>query len=140
MDASYSGTNPNIFKNNIIYSTVPNLSQTTTDLALDNNVYWTVGGAPDWNINGSDYTDLASYQIASGQEVHSLFTDPMLNPPTYDTIGRPVTAFTLQPGSPAISAGANVCSGIASTCSMGTQDFWGNPLPASSGYNIGPWQ
>jgi len=138
--ASYSGANANVFKNNIIYSTVPYLIQTTSDFALDNNVYWTVGAAPDWNLNGTDYTDFASYQSATGQDAHSKHTDPMLNTPTYHSTGRPTSAFTLLPGSPAIGAGANVCGGIVGTCSMGTQDFWGNPLPAGSGYNIGAWQ
>ncbi len=139
VDASFSGSSPNFFKNNIIYSTVPNLIETTSDFALDNNIYWTVGVAPEWNINGADYTDLASYQAASGEDAHSLYTDPMLNTPDYHSVGAPATAFTLLPGSPAIGAGANVCSGIAA-CSMGTQDFWGNPLPTGSGYNIGAYQ
>jgi len=138
--ASYSGANANFFKNNIIYSTVPFLIETTTDFALDNNIYWTVGTAPDWKINSVDYTALASYQSATGQDAHSLFADPMLNTPAYHAVGRPVSAFTLLPGSPAIGAGVNVCSSIVGTCSMGTQDFWGNPLPTSSGYNIGAWQ
>jgi hypothetical protein len=143
VNANFAGANPNIFKNNIIYSTVPYLTETTSDFALDNNIYWTVGGAvPDWNFNGTDYTDLASYQSASGQDAHSMNTDPMLNTPTYHTIGRPTSAFTLLPGSPAIDAGANVCSGTSGLngCSMGTQDFWGNALPSGSGYNIGAWQ
>lgn len=138
-NASFSGTNPNFFKNNIIYSTVPWLIETTADFALDNNIYWTIGAAPDWNINGADYTSLAAYQSATGQEAHSFYTDPLLNTPDYHTVGRPVAAFTPMSGSPALGAGANVCSGIAG-CSMGTQDFWGNPLPANSGYNIGAWQ
>lgn len=137
--ASYSGTSPNFFKNNIIYSTVPYLIETTSDFALDNNIYWTLGSAPDWNINSTDYTTLASYQSATGQDIHSLFTDPMLNTPTYHSVGRPVSAFTLLSGSPALGTGANVCSGIPG-CSMGSQDFWGNPLPSGSGYNIGAWQ
>ena len=116
--SSYSGSNANFFKNNIIYSTVPYLIQTTSDFALDNNIYWTVGAAPDWNINGTDYTDLASYQSASGQDLHSMYTDPMLNTPTYHSPGRPTSAFTLMPGSPALGTGANVCNGI-SGCSMG---------------------
>ncbi|MGA3372092.1 MAG: right-handed parallel beta-helix repeat-containing protein [Terracidiphilus sp.] len=140
VDANFSGTNPNVFENNIIYSTVPNLVETTSDFALDNNIYFTTGAAPDWNFNSTDYTSLAAYQFASGQDAHSLFTDPLMNTPTYHTVGRPVSAFTLLPGSPAIGAGANICSGIGGTCSMGTQDFWGNPLPAGSGYNIGAWQ
>jgi len=139
VNALFSGTSPNFFKNNIIYSTVPYLIQTTTDFALDNNIYWTLGSAPDWNINGIDYMDLASYQSASGQDAHSLYTDPMMNAPTYHDVGRPISAFTLLPGSPAFGAGANVCNGIAG-CSMGTQDFWGNTLPNGVGYNIGAWQ
>lgn len=140
VNANFVGTNPNIFKNNIIYSTVPYLTETTSDFALDNNIYWTVGGAvPDWNFNGTDYTDLASYQSATSQDTHSMNTDPMLNTPTYDSVGRPVSAFTLLPGSPAVGAGTNVCSGL-SGCSMGTQDFWGNTLPNGTGYNIGAWQ
>jgi hypothetical protein len=140
VDASYSGTNVNIFKNNIIYSTVPYLVQTTPDFALDNNIYWTAGTAPDWNFNGTDYSSLAAYQSASGQDAHSLFTDPMLSTPTYHTIGRPVSAFTLLPGSPAVGAGADVCNGLGGTCSMGIQDFWGNTIPGGSGYNVGAWQ
>jgi hypothetical protein len=110
--ASYSGTDAKFFKNNIIYSTVPYLVQTTSDFALDNNIYWTVGAAPDWNMDGTDYTDLASYQSASAQDAHSLYTDPMLNNPTYHIVGRPTSAFTLMPGSPALGAGTNVCSGV----------------------------
>jgi len=140
VNANFSGTNPNFFKNNIIYSTVPYLVQTTSDFVLDNNIYWTAGVAPDWNFNGVDYTRFASYQSASGQDAHSLYTDPMLNTPSYHSPGRPTSALTLLPGSPAIGAGADVCSGIAGACSMGTQDFWSNPLPDGSGYNIGAWQ
>jgi hypothetical protein len=139
VNGNFSGTNPNFFRNNIIYSTVPNLIETTSDFSLDNNIYWTAGTAPDWNINGTDYTDLVSYQAASGQDKNSMFADPMLNTPTYHTVGRPVMAFTLMSSSPALGASANVCSGI-SGCSMGTQDFWGNALPNGSGYNIGAWQ
>ncbi|MGO9340240.1 MAG: hypothetical protein ACLPY1_22320 [Terracidiphilus sp.] len=137
--ATFSGSNPNLIENNIIYSTVPWLINTTSDFTLDNNIYFTTGAAPDWNIDGTDYTDFSSYQSASSQDAHSLFTDPMLNNPAYHDVGRPVSAFTLLPRSPAIGAGADVCAGIIG-CSMGTQDFWGNPLPGGSGYNIGAWQ
>lgn len=138
-NAVFVGTHPNFFKNNIIYSTVAGLVETTSNFALDNNVYWTVGAAPDWNFNGTDYAGLSSYQAASGQDAHSLYADPMLNTPAYHSVGRPVTALTLLPGSPALSAGTNVC-GEQSGCSMGGQDFWGNALPSGSGYNIGAWQ
>jgi hypothetical protein len=130
--ATFSGSNPNLIENNIIYSTVPWLINTTSDFTLDNNIYFTRGVAPDWNIDGTDYTDLASYQSAAGEDLHSMYTDPMLNNPTYHAVGRSSAAFTLLPGSPAIGAGADVCAGI-SGCSMGTQDFFGNPLPAIGG-------
>jgi len=139
VNALYGGTSPNLFENNFIYSTVSNLILTTTDFTLDNYIYWTPGATPDWNFNGTDYTDFASYQAASGQDEDSMFTDPMLNDPTYHDTGIPVTAFTLLTGSPAIGAGANVCVGLPG-CSMGAQDFWGNPLPVGSGYNVGAWQ
>lgn len=140
VNANFTGSNPNFFKNNIIYSTVPGLIETTPDFALDHNTYWTVGATPDWNYKGADYADLAAYQTASRQDAHSMFADPMMNTPAYHATGRPVAAFNLLTGSPAIGAGADVCSDV-SGCSMGTQDFWGNTLPSnSSGYNIGAWQ
>jgi hypothetical protein len=137
--ASYSGTRENIFKNNIVYSAAHDLVETTSDFKLDNNIYWTVGVAPDWNIDGINYNSLAAYQSATHQDLHSKYTDPMLDEPEYHEIGRPVSAFKLRPGSPALRAGADVCKGI-SGCSMGTRDFWGNPLPNGTGYNIGAWQ
>jgi hypothetical protein len=58
---------------------------------------------------------------------------------TYHEAGRPGTAFTLEAGSPAAGSGADVCNGVTG-CSMGNQDFWGNPLPSGSGYSIGAYQ
>ncbi len=139
VNASFVGTHANLFKNNIVYSTVPDLVETTSDFELDNNVYWTAGAKPGWNFDGTDYVNLASYQSATGQDRHSKFTDPMLVSPSYHGVLRPASAFTLLPRSPALKAGANVCDGIAD-CSMGTRDFWGNPLPKDTGYNIGAWQ
>lgn len=138
--ASYTGANPNFFKNNILYSTVPDMIHATSGLSLDNNVYWTMSGnAPTWQIDGNTYVGFAAYQAATGQDSHSSEVDPMLLNPTYHDVGRPATAFTLQSGSPAAGSGANVCNGI-SGCSMGNQDFWGNSLPNGSGYSIGAYQ
>ncbi len=139
VNASFTGTHANFFKNNIIYSTVPNLIETTSSFALDNNVYWTTGAKPIWNFDGTNYTSFASYQSATGQDLHSKVADPRFNTPGYHAATRPVSAFTLLPGSPARGAGADVCDGIEG-CSMGTRDFWGNPLPKEDGYNIGAWQ
>jgi len=139
-DATYSGTDPRFFKNNIIYATVPGMIQTTPAFVLDNNIYWTTSASPaTWQIGATTYTGFSAYQTGASQDSHSYYTDPRLRSPNYHAAGRPTTASDLLPGSPATGAGANVCSGI-SLCSMGTQDFWGHPLPAGHGYNIGAYQ
>lgn len=131
-------TDQRIFENNIIYNAVPQMIQTVPGYTLDYNIYWTTNpSSPAWLWNGTTYNSLSAYQSASGQDGHSLFIDPMLNNPTYHSPGRPASPFTLQAGSPARGAGTNVCLGI-SGCSVGTQDFFGNPLPMTgTGYDIG---
>jgi len=138
--ATFTGSSPDFFKNNIIYSTVPDMVSVSSPLALDSNIYYSVSGTPSWNWEGGTYTSLAAYQAASAQDSHSLAVDPMLNAPTTDATGMPTTAFTLQAGSPAVGKGVDVCVGIAN-CSMGTQDFFGNSLPSGgAGLNIGAYQ
>jgi hypothetical protein len=139
--ATYNGSSPTFFENNIVYSAVPGLVATTSAFALDYNIYWTTGsGSPQWSWNGNTYNSVAAYQAASTQEAHSLVADPMLDNPTSHSTGMPTSAFRLETGSPAIGAGTNVCTGITG-CTMGSQDFFGNPLPANgSGYNIGAYQ
>jgi Right handed beta helix region len=138
--ATYSGSDPRFFKNNIIYATVPGMIQTTSGLTFDNNIYWSTSpSSAAWQVGSATYTVFNAYQAATNQDSHGFYSDPMLNSPTYHAAGKPETAFTLLTGSPAAGAGGNVCSGI-SGCSMGTQDFWGNPLPSGVGYNIGAYQ
>lgn len=138
--ATFTGSSPDLFENNIIYSTVPNMISTSSPLMLDANIYYFVSGTPSWSWNGASYTSLASYQAASAQDSHSTIADPMLNSPASGTVGRPTSAFTLQTGSPAIGTGMDVCQG-ATNCSMGTQDFFGNALPGNGiGLNIGAYQ
>jgi hypothetical protein len=138
--ATVTNNSPDLFENNIIYGAAPGMITSGAPFTFSNNIYWMTGsGSPSWQFNGTTYTDFASYQSGTGQETGSLYTDPLLNNPTYDSTGMPTSAFTLQEGSPAIGAGTNVCSG-QSGCSMGTQDFFGNPLSSGSGYNIGAYQ
>jgi hypothetical protein len=136
--AAYTGSRPNFFKNNIIYSTVPTLIYTTnTDMELDYNIYWYTGaGDPVWVWNRKAKVGFSTYQAYSGQDAHGMYADPMLNDPTYHGVGMPTTSFTLQAGSPAIDAGADVCVGITG-CTMGTQDFFGNAIPSNGLYDIG---
>ena len=139
-DATYSGSEPRFFENNIIYATVPDMIQTSSAFALDNNIYWTTSGSgPSWEVDGATYTSFSAYRATAHQDSHSYYTNPMLRDPTYHAGGKPTTAFELLPGSPAIGAGIHVCEETKG-CSMGAQDFWGNPLPAGTGYNIGAYQ
>jgi hypothetical protein len=138
--AYVTANQPNLFENNIIYGAAPWMVNSTSIFSLDYNIYWlTASGAPQWQVDGASYNDFASYQSATGQDAHSIVADPLLNDPTNHSIGMPTTAFTLQTNSPAIGSGTNVCNG-QSGCSMGTQDFFGNPLPGAVGFNIGAYQ
>lgn len=127
----YAGTGPKLFMNNIIYSTVPAMIQTTSDFLLDHNIYWTKSPTATWQIGGTAYADFAAYQAASHEDAHSSFKDPLLNNPAYHAAGVSSSAFTLLPGSPALGAGANVCAGVAG-CTMGARDFFGKLLPVRS--------
>ena len=129
----FSGSNPNFFKNNLIYSTVPSLiDDPHGSLSLDNNLYWYTGtGTPTWSYNGTSYNSFSSYQSGSRQDGSGQYADPLLNDPTYHGIGRPLASFTLQPNSPALGAGVDVGN-------MGAQDFFGNALPQT--HNIGAYE
>jgi hypothetical protein len=133
---TYTGTDPKLFMNNIIYATVPAMIRTTSDFLLDNNIYWTKSTEATWRIGSTSYANFAAYQAAAHEDAHSFFKDPMLSNPSYHAAGRPSSAFALLPSSPAVGAGANVCTGIRS-CTMGTRDFFGNPLPTGTAYDIG---
>jgi hypothetical protein len=138
--ATYSGSDPIFFKNNIIYATVPSMIQTTSAFVLDNNIYWTTSASPPtWQVGAATYASFSAYQAGANQDLHGYYADPKLNSPNYHVVGKPATAFQLLPGSPATGSGANVCTGI-SGCSMGARDFWENPLPAGTRYNIGAYQ
>ena len=138
-NATFSGTAPVFFKNNVVYSSTPLMTVTGLNFVTDYNIYWIAGNAaPQWTANWVTYTGAAAMQ-ATGNDVHSLFADPLLNTATYHATGKPVLQFTPLAGSPTIGAGTNVCTGIAN-CTMGTQDFFGNPIPGAKGYDIGAYQ
>ncbi len=128
---SFSGANTKMFKNNIIYSTVSNLVRTdNSNVSFDNNLYWYTGaGSPNFYYNNTDYTSFSSYQSGSGQDAHGKFANPLLGSPAYHSNGKPTTQFTLQSGSPAINAGADVGGG--------SRDFLGNAAPQGGAYDIG---
>jgi len=132
--ASLTGTN--FFKNNILYTTgwiFTDIRNAT--MPLNNNLYWSsAAGATAnniwWSWNNTWYLGFAAYKSGSGQDGSSQYADPKLNSPTYHGVGKPTTQFTLQAGSPAINAGANVGS-------MGSRDFFSNTIPQGGAYDIG---
>ncbi len=126
-----------LFKNNTVYSTQADLLNTTGSFAFDNNIYYvSTGTTPTFTHNGTSYSGLSAYQSATGQDTHSLTSNPLLNNPTYSGTGVSLTADTLQAGSPAFGGGINICQGIAG-CSMGTQDFFGDPVTTAGTHTIG---
>ena len=129
--AVFVGSNPNFFKNNIIYSTVPSLTTAKAPFEQDYNLYWTTSSDPvRWDYQGITYNDLNSLSQQTGQESNSLYADPKLQNPGYHGIGRPLSAFALRSDSPAVDSGANVGS-------MGNRDFFGNEIPVGDGFDIG---
>ncbi len=128
----WSGSN---FKNNIIYSTVPSLlSIWKVGMTFNNNIWWYTGaGNPSFSWVGTNYTSFAAFKTGSTMEANGLYTNPLLNDPTYHANGKPTTSFTLQAGSPAINAGANMGS-------MGAHDFFGNAIPQGGVYDIGAYE
>jgi len=99
-----------------------------------------------WGAN--TYTSLAQWKsAATGQEMEGsndlgMSDDPkVLNMGAGGTISdltslQALTAYQLTAGSPLIDAGLNLNLSPYS-CFPGKQDFWGNPIPSGSGYDIG---
>jgi hypothetical protein len=131
--AVYIGTQPRFIRNNIIYSTVPRMAwySKADVLTVNNNLYWYTGaGSPEWKTFAQTYTSFSAFQSGTGHDANGLYANPLLNDPTYHANGMPTSSFTLQAGSPAVNAGANVGG-------MGSRDFFGNAIPQGGAYDIG---
>jgi hypothetical protein len=118
--ADFSGDRPNVFRNNLIHSTVPRMIHSNDGLTFDTNLYWYTGSrGPKWSYGGRDYEGFAAYRHGSGQDANSVFADPRL------------TA-TMRPGadSPAIDAGAILAG-------AGAHDAFATPVPVGRAPDIG---
>ncbi len=129
----FTGTNR--FMNNIIYAVNPNImNMKENGITFNNNLYWYTGaGNPVFKWGNSTYSSFAAFKTGSGQESNGIYANPLLNSPTYHGNGFPTTQFTLQGGSPAINAGANLGN-------MGPHDFFGNAIPQGGAYDIGAYE
>jgi len=119
---------PFFVKNNLVYSTTPNLVKSVKSVTLDNNLYWVAGGlTPSWTYGGNTYHSLATLRsLTPAQEMHGVYADPLLNNPTYHSTDLPLTPFApADSSSPAMGHGA-VWPG------MGSYDIAGHALPASA--------
>jgi hypothetical protein len=133
-NCAYTGTDPRIFKNNIIVTTNTKAVYTyATNVDFNNNLYWnTANQNPTFTRGNTNqtYTGLSAWKTGSGLDSNSKQANPMLNNVAYSDNGFPTNQFTPTAGSPVIDAGVFVGS-------MGTRDFLNNPIPQGSAYDIG---
>jgi hypothetical protein len=147
-----------IYENNIVYagafntwifSYVPFSPLYPSPLAtLDWNLYHSAAGYIEgtsiWWGNITRYTSFSNWQSLSGQDAHSLNTDPLFvnlggTPPNFDTI----------PASPAVGAGSTSLSCSVGWCDpqgssphsiYGSTDFIGNPRKQGAKIDIGAYE
>ena len=134
--ASFSGTLRNFFFNNLIYTPLehPYLVNSPGAMELDYNLYFSpVASEYTFMYKGTAWNSFSDYQNGSGQDAHSWVANPRLGDASFDVDNVwPKDQLTPQNGSPAIGGGTDVCAGYLPTvCSMGTTDFFDEPLPTS---------
>jgi len=118
--ADFAGARPNVFENNLVYSTVPRMIHSSDALRFDHNLYWYVGrGEPVWSHGGREHEGFSAYRRDSGQDGAGLLADPKLT-----------ATMRLRGDSPAIDAGAAVGGSE-------TGDAHGTPVPRGKAPDIG---
>ncbi len=106
---------------------VSNPATTNDGTVFDYNCYFSRGGAEDsgWQWKNADVTGFDAWMTASGQDVHSIFADPLFVKVTRSD-------FHISPGSPAIDAGDP-----AFTAAAGELDIDGDPRVIGPRVDIG---
>lgn len=73
-NADFTGSNPNTFTRNTIYSQHPWLAFFKTDsLKADSNTYWVSNDQPVWELRKNQYTSLKDWQKQSGLDTYSRY-------------------------------------------------------------------
>jgi hypothetical protein len=110
-----------LFCSDAIVSAVP-------PLTADHNLYWSTAPLASWSWlwNNTAYT-AAAYPSGSGNDLHSLFADPLVKDPATPDLH-------LLPGSPALGAGLDLGP------VEGTLDLDGNPRILGSGLDLGAYE
>jgi hypothetical protein len=144
-----SGMTDNTIRNNIfITSGGRALVQGNQAIAaglFQGNSYWASGGA--FSVAG--YSSLAAWRTATNQEKRGTDTcgisadprvmsagagEPLTDPRALNTL----SAYRLLAGSPCIDGGLDLPALFGFT--MGTRDYWGNPIPRGQGWDIGAYE
>jgi len=140
-------------RNNLLITTnnVPVIdgpAPATNQFLFQGNDYWILGGTNTMKVPSGTgyYTNLSSWQTASGQEI--LFgtnvgynVNPLLViPGGGGTIGNAyaltnLTAYQLRTNSPMIGAALNLA--LLFGLDPGTNDFFGSPTPQNGSYDLG---
>jgi hypothetical protein len=118
--ARFTGSRPNLFANNVIYSAVPSLIHSSGGLRFEGNVYWYAARGPArWSYGGRAYSGFDEYAAAVRANASERFADPRL-----DGVLRP------RAGSPLIGAARPLPQ-------MGARDAFGVPVPQGDGFDVG---
>ena len=118
---------------------------------LNNDYFSTTGSVNLWNYNGTNYTSLAAFQSATGQDSGSLNVFPQIagTPGTGGTCWAggttppagpqpcPNGVYQLTTGSPLVCAGVNITTLAGTPPANPSVDYWGSTVPNSCGWNIG---
>ncbi len=121
----------NRFINNIIMDTTGQREATVTDVdafdSINYNLYYNSAKALKMKWNTTDYTSLATWQAASGQDTNSISVDPLF-------ADKANNVFTLLSGSPAINSGRFLTVTVGS--GSGTSMIIADPYVFSDGFGI----
>jgi hypothetical protein len=124
-----------VIKNNIFCSTTQDRLMTTTvgnsnGNSLDYNLWFTPGGINNASIdyNGMIYNSFSAYQTGTGQDAHSIFSDPLFVSPSLPDLH-------LQTSSPAVNAGDP-----SFVPSYGEFDFDGNLRLSENRVDMGAYE
>lgn len=108
----------NIFANNLLYSTVPSMTDSTAALEHEANLYWYEGQEqPTWILDGAEYRGCDEYRREAGKG--EFCADPQLT-----------ATLRLSAGSPAIDRGASLSN-------RGQHDVYDEPIPAGEAIDVG---
>ena len=128
-----SGTSNNIFMNNILYSNSQGLfisnGYSNPVVNLDYNLYYSPS-SPDWNWKNRDYTSFINYKSKTGNDAHSLNTNPQFISTATATLN-----FYLLKTSQAINAGTNLGQSV-----VGITDISGQPRVQGANIDIGAYE